>query len=79
MPFCSFVVIAQHPLGITKPLVALDTGVNTFNANVDDLEAFKKYLESEGVVITRVFELDAKTDVDSTDLLLPGERPLLGQ
>jgi len=54
----SFVVCSKTPVGIEKPMVLLDEGVQVFTAFVDDLEEFKKRLESEGVEIRNVNCLD---------------------
>jgi len=59
MAFYSFVVIAEYPVGIPKPLIILDRGQNVFSAEVSNLEEFKAYLENESVVIKEVNRLDA--------------------
>lgn len=69
MSFYSFVVIAPQPVGIPKPFVVLDTGVNTFNAEVPNLDAFLAFLESEGVVVTRYYQLSSDTTKSEVPLL----------
>lgn len=70
MALYSFVVIAPCPLAIPKPFVALDSGVNTFNVEVEDIEVFKTNLEKEGVIITRVYNLDSTHSSDIEPLQL---------
>jgi hypothetical protein len=70
--FYSFIVVASKPVGIPRPLVLLDTGKNVFNAEVDDLETFKKLLENEGVVIKQVNCLNAQEGGSPEDLVLAG-------
>lgn len=74
MAYYSFVVIAQQPVGIPNPIILLDRGLNTFNAEISDIDAFKKDLENENVVIKEVYRLDTHEPGLPTDLLLEGEK-----
>lgn len=74
MAYYSFKVSADHPVGIPKPLVMLDTGNNTFTAEVDDLELFLEKLHEEGVTVREINRLDEFEENTLSDLLLPGER-----
>lgn len=73
MAHYSFVVTAPQPLGIPKPFVALDSGVNTFNAVVDDVNEFIKYLHDNGVIVNQAFRLDVFEKVPLEAFALPGE------
>lgn len=79
MAYYSFVATAKEPVGITKPMLMLDAGVNVFTLVVDDLDAFLKRLKDEGVTVQQMNRLDAHEPGTATDLLLEGEVPnLLG-
>lgn len=56
--FYSFVVNAKTPVGIERPMVLLDEGVQVFTAVVEDLDAFKQRLKDEGVEVRQVNRLD---------------------
>jgi hypothetical protein len=58
MPFCSFKVRSPGVLGIPGYLIGLDTGINVFNAEVPDLEAFRQELSDLGVQVLEVNRLD---------------------
>ncbi len=75
MAHYSFIVIAPQPIGILKPFVALDSGINTFNAVIDDIDDFLECLNKEGVVVTQMCRLDEFEKVGVEDMLLPGESP----
>lgn len=68
MAYYSFVVVAPRPVGLTKPLLLLDAGVNTFNVVVDDVEELRGFLESEGVQIRQMNRLDAFEENTAEDL-----------
>ena len=78
MAYYSFVAIARQPVGIPNPLILLDTGVNTFTAETNDLDGLLAQLEAEGVNVTQVNKLDDFEEVTLQDLpLLPAEASLL--
>lgn len=77
MSYYSFVAIAQRPVGIPDPMILLDSGVNTFTAQTDDLEGLLDILKNEGVTVTQVNKLDDHEEGTAQDLLLPGEAPHL--
>jgi len=57
-------------------LIMLDKGVNTFTAVTDDVDGLVAHLESEGVKVTQVNQLDDLEPVPpEASLLLPGESP----
>ena len=72
MAFYSFTVIAKHPVGIPRPLVLLDTGLNIFNVEIPNLEDFKAFLENEEVTIQTVNCLDEHEAGSPGDLFLEG-------
>ena len=73
MGYYSIVAIASHPVGIARPGVLLDTGVNVFTAQTDDLQGFLKTLKDEGVTVQRVHQLDGLGPVPKESMLLPHE------
>lgn len=73
MAYYSFSVKAPHPVSITRPFVILDTGTNTFPAEVDDLEKFIERLHDEGISVQKVVRLDEYEENKPSDILLPGE------
>lgn len=70
MAYYSFVAIAQQPVGIPKPMLMLDAGVNVFTAVVDDLDHLLALFKEEGVVVRQMNRLDAHEPNDSSDILL---------
>jgi hypothetical protein len=68
--YYSFVVTAPQPVGIPKPLLMLDKGLNVFNLLVDDLDTLLTQFKNEGVVVQKVNRLDAHEPGNPTDLLL---------
>lgn len=72
MAYYSFYVQAPHPVSITRPFVILDTGFNTFPAEVDDLEKFVQRLHDEGISVDKVVRLDDLEESKPSDILLPG-------
>jgi len=79
--YYSFVVVAPQPIGITKPMLLMDTGVNVFNVVVDDLDDLLQKFKEEGVVVQKMNRLDEFEPSAPTDLLLEGEAsvPLLDE
>lgn len=74
MGYYSIVATAPQPIGILKPMVMLDTGLNVFTVQVDDLDKFLQSLLDEGVVLEKVISLEGVTEPNRpSDLLLPGE------
>ncbi len=78
MAFYSFVATAQQPVGILKPMLILDTGVNVFTAVVDDLNALLAQFKEEGVVVQQMNRLDAFEPNVASDILLESDSVLLG-
>lgn len=76
--FFSFTVIAKKPVGIPSPMVFLDTGLNVFAAQIDDLELFKILLGEEGVEIKGINCLDEFETPKPGDIFLPDELVKLG-
>ena len=70
MGYYSFVVIAQRPVGIAHPLLILDSGVNAFTAQLDDLEVFLTLLKDEGVRVIEINHLDHHEPVSAAACLL---------
>ena len=82
MGYYSIVAVARQPVAIPDPLVLLDTGLNVFTAQTDDLEGMLDALKNEGVTVKKVNRLDGLPSVEpKATLLLPGESEelLLGQ
>lgn len=81
MAYYSFVVIAPQPVGITKPMLMLDQGLNAFSVVVDDLDALLQRFKEEGIVVQQRNRLDEFEPNTPSDLLLEGETgvPLLGE
>lgn len=76
MGYYSFIAIAPHPVGVKDPLIMLDKGVNTFTAVTDDVDGLVAHLESEGINVTQINQLDGLEPVPpEASLLLPGESP----
>jgi hypothetical protein len=73
MPFYSFRVQASHEVELPDQAQVLGPGTNAFNALVDDLDAFKKLLTENDVIIVNVSRLDDHEPVDPTaSFMLPG-------
>ena len=77
MAFYSFVVTAQQPVGILKPMLMLDSGVNVFTAVVDDLDLLLAQFKEEGVTVQQMNRLDVHEPNASSDVLLGEGDPLL--
>lgn len=75
MPYYSFVVDSPEPTGVPKPMVMLDTGLNVFSAQVDNIDDFIQHLRDKGVEVKQCTRLDGEALGDPTpqDMLLPGE------
>lgn len=58
MPFCSFKVRSPRVCPVPGQRIALDQGINVFNAEVPDLEAFKSTLIAAGIEVLEVYRLD---------------------
>jgi hypothetical protein len=71
--YYSFVVVAPHPVGIIKPMLLLDSGMNAFSIAVDDLDALLERFKEEGVVVQQRNCLDEFEPTQQADLLLEGE------
>jgi hypothetical protein len=71
--YYSFVAFAKHPVGLVNPLVLIDAGVNTFTAEIDDLDGFLEILRDEGVEVRKTNRLDELESVPEDSMLLPGE------
>lgn len=70
--FYSFVATAPQPVGILKPMLMLDAGVNVFTAVVDDLDLLLAQFKEEGVVVQQMNRLDVHEPNAPSDLLLGG-------
>lgn len=77
MAYYSFVVIARQPVGIPKPMVMLDAGVNVFTVVVDDLDTFLSRLKDEGVTVQQMNRLDVSEPGSPQDLLVEGANNLM--
>jgi len=53
----SFIVKALDPVGIPRPMVVLDRGLNVFSAEIDDLDEFLALLQSEQVQVLEAHHL----------------------
>lgn len=75
MGYYSFEAIARQPVAIPYPMILLDSGLNVFTAQTDDLENLLATLKAEGVTVRKVHQLDGLAPVPATEtLLLPNER-----
>ena len=71
--YYSFVVVAPQPLGIPKPMLLLDRGLNVFSVVVDDLDALLEKFKEEGVIVQQMNPLDEFEPAGTAGLLLEGE------
>lgn len=75
MGYYSIVGIAKQPVAIPDPMIMLDTGLNVFTAQTDDLDGLLVTLKNEGVLVQKVHQLDGHTPVEASEtMLLPHER-----
>lgn len=63
MKLYSFVLWSPKEISLPEYLLVLDPGCNAFNLTVEDIEAFKETLTSEGVDITQINELGLEPEV----------------
>jgi hypothetical protein len=70
--YYSFVAIAKQAVGIPKPMLMLDAGVNVFTVAIDDLDGFLGQLKHEGVTVQQMNLLDAHQPGQPEDLEVEG-------
>jgi len=74
MAYYSFVASVKTVTGIPGPMILLDTGVNVFTAQTDDLEGLLSLLREHEVKVIEINKLDDFDAVLASDLpVLPGE------
>jgi hypothetical protein len=66
--YYSFVVRSERDVPLPEHLLIIGSGLDIFNARVDDLDAFRVKLEAEGVKILEVHQLDGLDPVSPTTL-----------
>ena len=64
--FYSFVVRSTREVPLPEHLLVIGEGTDTFNATVDNLEAFQERLRLEGVEVLQVHQLDDLEPVPPT-------------
>ena len=75
--YYSFVVRSERDIPLPEYLIIIGSGLDMFNAVVEDLPAFRDRLAKEGVRVLEVHQLDGLEPVPPGHFLPGDDTPLL--